>query len=120
DVLVSLASSSPMNWIDIVLDRFHFRSSFAVVVSAEDLPGEGKPSPAIYLLTAQRLGVKPEKCVVIEDSKNGVLSAKSAGMYCIGFRNGFNQEQDLSQADIIVHGFNQLDWQKLQLYLESV
>ncbi len=107
-VFLALASSSPMGWIEMVLDRFSLREAFSVVVSADELNGEGKPSPAIYLLTAQRLVVAPERCAVIEDSRNGVLSAKRAGMYCIGFQNGFNAEQDLSAADALAQGFPSL------------
>ncbi len=117
NIPVALASSSPRSWIDIMLHRFDLQASFRVVVSADELEGEGKPSPAIYLLTAQRLGVRPKSCIAIEDSKNGVLSAKNAGMFCIGFRNGFNEEQDLSQADMIIHGFAELEWQTLQQLL---
>src|SRR4051794_16157785 len=112
-VPLALASSSPRAWIEIVLDRFDLAGSFRVVVSSDELEGQGKPSPAIYLLTARRLGVPPEKCVVIEDSKNGVLSAKHAGMYCIGLRNGFNDEQDLSAADLTVNSFAELNWDRL-------
>ena len=117
NIPVALASSSPRSWIDIMLRRFDLQASFRVVVSADELEGEGKPSPAIYLLTAQRLGVRPKSCIAIEDSKNGVLSAKNAGMFCIGFRNGFNEEQDLSKADMIIHGFAELEWQTLQQLL---
>ena len=111
---VALASSSPWTWINIMLERFNLRESFQAIVSADELEGEGKPSPAIYLLTAKRLGVSPTRCIAIEDSKNGVLSAKNAGMYCIGFRNGFNDEQDLSRADMIIQHFAELDWQTLR------
>lgn len=106
---VALASSSPVSWIDIMLDRFGLRAAFKAVVSADELQGEGKPSPAIYLLTAERLGISPAACIAIEDSKNGVLSAKNAGMFCIGLRNGFNEEQDLSRADLLISGFPELD-----------
>src|SRR5205823_2578363 len=78
-VPLALASSSPRPWIDILLDRFDLRASFHVVVSADELQGAGKPSPAIYLLTAERLGVDPRGCIVIEDSRNGVLSEKPRG-----------------------------------------
>ena len=111
---VALASSSPWTWINIMLERFNLRESFQAIVSADELEGEGKPSPAIYLLTAKQLGVSPTRCLAIEDSKNGVLSAKNAGMYCIGFRNGFNDEQDLSRADMIIQHFAELDWQTLR------
>jgi len=106
---IALASSSPRSWIDIMLDRFNLRAAFKAVVSADELKGEGKPSPAIYLLTAKRLGVSPAACIAIEDSKNGVHSAKNAGMFCIGLRNGFNEEQDLSRADMIISSFAELD-----------
>jgi HAD superfamily hydrolase (TIGR01509 family) len=107
---VALASSSPRSWINLVLDRFDLNSVFKVVVSAEEIAGDGKPSPDIYLHTARKLEVESEGCIVIEDSRNGVLSARAAGMYCIGFRNGFNDEQDLSAANIIIEGFASLDW----------
>ena len=109
NIPVALASSSPTSWIDIMLDRFSLRDSFKVVVSADELAGQGKPSPAIYLLTAARLGIRPNRCIAVEDSKNGVLSAKNAEMYCVGFRNGFNDEQDLSRADVIIHHFAEFD-----------
>lgn len=107
-IALALASSSPRVWINMVLDKFNLHDDFSVVVSADELDGEGKPSPAIYLHTAQKLGVSPVSCAVIEDSKNGVLSAKRAGMYCIGLENGFNEEQDISAADVIVRGFSAL------------
>ncbi len=110
---VALASSSPISWINIMLERFNLRNSFQVVVSADELTGQGKPLPAIYLLTAARLGVHPNRCIAIEDSHNGVLSAKNAEIFCVGFRNGFNDEQDLSRADMIIHHFAEFDWKKL-------
>src|SRR5215469_6207479 len=67
---VALASSSPTSWINIMLERFRLRDSFQVVVSADELGGQGKPSPAIYLHTARCLGVFPERCIAVEDSKN--------------------------------------------------
>jgi HAD superfamily hydrolase (TIGR01509 family) len=116
NIPVALASSSPKSWIKLVLDRFDLHHVFKVVVSSGEVGGVGKPAPDIYLYTAGKLGVKPEGCVVIEDSRNGVLSARNAGMYCIGFRNGFNEEQDLSAADMIIDGFAGLDWESLSDY----
>lgn len=120
EVPVALASSSTRSWIEIVLDRFDLRSDFEAVVSADDLPGgESKPSPAIYLHTAQRLGVKPAECVVMEDSQNGVLSARRAGMYCIGFRNGFNEDQDISTADVLVNSYAEIDLDAIEQALSA-
>lgn len=98
---VGLGSSSPKSWITMTITRFNLGKIFDVVVSSEDVDGEGKPSPKIYLSVAEKLKVNPVYCVAIEDSKNGVLSAKNAGMFCIGLRNGFNNEQDLSKADVL-------------------
>ncbi|MFL5731631.1 MAG: HAD family hydrolase [Chloroflexia bacterium] len=116
-VPVALASSSPVSWINIVVDRFDLRGRFQVIVSADELNGEGKPSPAIYLRAAERLGVDPRGCIAIEDSTNGVLSARRAGMFCIGFRNGFNEEQDLAEADALIESLTELDYPTLQRLL---
>jgi len=104
-VQIGLASSSPRRWIEIVLNRFELETLFDSVVSADDVNGVGKPAPDIYLYAADQLKCKPGRCVAIEDSRNGALSAKSAGFRVIGFRNGFNHEQDLSMSDCILEGF---------------
>ena len=102
---LALASSSPRAWIDIVLNRFSLLPFFNVVTSSDDVGGIGKPHPAIYEFTSTRLAVSPSRTVAIEDTKKGIQSAKSAGMRVIGFRNGFNEGQDLSAADHIIEGF---------------
>lgn len=79
---LALASSSPYRVIHAVLDALHLDSVFEVVHSAEE-EARGKPDPAVYLTTARKLGIEPERCVAIEDSPNGLLSAKAAGMKCI-------------------------------------
>ncbi len=102
---LGLASSSPRRWMDIVLDRFSFAPYFNAVVSSDDVRGCGKPEPDIYLLACSKLGIAPEYAAAIEDTEKGVRSAKSAGMKCVGLRNGFNEHQDLSMADYIAWGF---------------
>lgn len=104
----ALASSSPRRWIDMVIRRFGLAESFRAVVSADDLNGEGKPSPVIYLRAASLLGLPPEACVAIEDAKNGVVSAHKAGMACVGLMNGFSHEQDLSEAELVVESLREL------------
>ncbi|HEX3127549.1 MAG TPA: hexitol phosphatase HxpB [Thermoanaerobaculia bacterium] len=78
---LALASSSPYRVIQAVLEAFGL-DAFEVVHSAEE-EKRGKPDPAVYLTTARKLGVAPEPCLAIEDSPNGLLSAKAAGMRCI-------------------------------------
>lgn len=79
---IALASSSPMPIIEAALQRLGLARTFDVVKSAQGEPC-GKPHPAIFLSTAEHLGVSPLDCVVIEDSMTGVIAAKAARMGCI-------------------------------------
>jgi HAD superfamily hydrolase (TIGR01509 family) len=105
---LALASSSPRFWVSMALKRFELLPFFKVTVSADEIGCKGKPAPDIYLYTAEQLGKEPANCLAIEDSRNGVISAKEAGMKCIGLRNGFNEEQDLSRADLVIHNYKEL------------
>lgn len=98
---VAVASSSSLPFIEGVLrktglDRFIHR-----YVSAESV-ARGKPAPDVFLEAARMLAVSPAACVVVEDSRNGVLAAKAAGMRVIGYRNPSSGDQDLSCADAVV------------------
>lgn len=119
--LVALATSSSRKWVDAVFGRFagQLDGVFDVVTCADDVSGEKKPAPAIYLHTAKSLSTPPESCVAVEDAGNGILSAKRAGMKCVGYRNGFNDEQDLSKADFVMRDFGELTAEKLNAMLEN-
>ena len=98
---VAVASSSSLPFITGVLrktglDRFIHR-----YVSAESV-ARGKPAPDVFLEAARMLDVAPEQCAVVEDSRNGVLAARAAGMAVIGYRNPSSGDQDLSRADAVV------------------
>lgn len=108
-VRLAVASSSPRSWIRMVVERFALDALFPVQVSSDDVQSRGKPAPDIYLYAVERLGLPPAHCAAIEDSEKGIRSAVSAGLYCIGFRNGFNDAQDLSRAGRIVSTFESLD-----------
>jgi HAD superfamily hydrolase (TIGR01509 family) len=88
--------------------RFNF-------ILAGDVVSKKKPDPAIYNLALEKSGLKPEECVVIEDSRNGVLAAKAAGMHVVATTNYYTQNEDLSLADIIVTclGDDDGEWGKL-------
>jgi HAD superfamily hydrolase (TIGR01509 family) len=79
---LGLASSSPRQLIDVVLDAAGLTECFAATVSTEEVP-RGKPAPDGYLEAARRLGVDPRGCVAVEDSSNGLRSAHAAGMRVI-------------------------------------
>lgn len=71
-------------------------------VLAGDIVSKKKPDPEIYLLALEKTGLKPRECIVIEDSRNGVLAAKSAEMFIVATTNIYTEKEDLSQADIVV------------------
>ncbi|HEX9027284.1 MAG TPA: HAD family phosphatase [Clostridium sp.] len=101
NIPTAIASSSPRSFIDVVVSKFKLQDYFRFIVSGEEV-ANGKPAPDVYIETAKKLGMLPRDCTVIEDSKNGVLAAKAAGMKCIGFQNVNSGNQDLSKADTIV------------------
>lgn len=72
------------------------------VVLAGDIVSKKKPDPEIYQLALQKTGLNPENCLVIEDSRNGLRAAKGAGMNVLVTTNGYTEDEDLSEADIIV------------------
>ncbi len=78
----ALASGSPHRLIDIVTQSPELEGRFQAIVSADEV-GIGKPDPAVYLETAKRLDIVPEKCLCLEDSPVGVLSGRRANMYVI-------------------------------------
>lgn len=103
----ALASSSPRAWVDMATGRFGLTPLFGAIVSGDDA-ARGKPAPDIFLLAAQRLGVSPAQCVVLEDSNRGARAAKAAGMICVGIDNGYNHDQDLRMTDQIARGLEGL------------
>ncbi len=79
DYPLALASSAHPAVIRAALDRTGLAAFFGTVVSSDDV-ALGKPSPDVYLEAARRLGVSPDTCLVVEDSLNGVLAGRAAGM----------------------------------------
>jgi HAD superfamily hydrolase (TIGR01509 family) len=102
---LGLASSSNRELIQMVLDAGALRGLFAAAVSSEEV-ARGKPAPDVYLEAARRLAADPRACVAVEDSHNGIRSAKAAGMACIAIPNerfppgGVEAEADLVLGSI--------------------
>ncbi len=103
--IVCLASSSPKRNIQVVIEKLGIDHFFDFVISGEEVKN-GKPAPDIFLKPAHKFQISPEKCVVVEDSNNGVRAAKAAGMFCAGFVNPNSGNQELSAADLIIYDFS--------------
>jgi len=71
-------------------------------VLAGDIVKKKKPDPEIYHLAMEKTGLKANECLVVEDSRNGVLAAKAAGMFVLATTNPYTEKEDLHEADIIV------------------
>ena len=104
---LALASSASAKRIDLFLSKLGIKRLFPIIVCGDEV-NRSKPAPDIFLLAAEKLGVKPSECAVIEDSRNGVLAAKAAGMKCIAYAGSDHNTDDLSAADLIVKDFEAL------------
>jgi HAD superfamily hydrolase (TIGR01509 family) len=100
---LGLASSSNRELIDLALELLGVRRLFKATVSSEEV-ARGKPAPDVYLEAARRLGVAPVHAAAIEDSHNGILAAKAAGMRVIAIPNRHfpPDEQTLAQAEVVL------------------
>jgi len=112
----AIASSAPPANIDAVVDELGLRRYFDAIVSGFDLPG--KPDPAVFLEAAHRIGVPPERCVVVEDAVAGVQGAKRAGMKCVAVTTT-NPAQALTGADVIVERLDALPLDTFERLLEQ-
>ncbi len=106
--LCALTTSSNQAIQQLVFDRFDLGRYFDEVVTGDEVTN-GKPHPEPYLTTAVRLGVWPSRCLVIEDSDNGILSAKAAGCRAVGLTTSYSAERLYGcGADLVVGSFAEL------------
>lgn len=96
----AIASSAPPENIDIIVRGLGIEDCFQAVTAGTEV-AEGKPSPQVFLRTAEKLGVEPGQCVVIEDAIAGVDAARQAGMKCVAVTNS-HPRNILKRADLVV------------------
>ena len=111
---VAIASSSSRELIDAVIERLGIAASVDAVCTADD-EVMGKPDPAVYRSAARLAGAAPVECVAVEDSPNGVRSAKAAGMACVAVRTDRSTTpDDVSGADCVIESLTQFSPQLLR------
>ncbi len=103
---ISLASSAGRENIDFVLDHLSLREFFDVITAPETIRN-GKPDPEIYLKTAELLKLRPDECVVFEDSLSGIESAHRAGMKVIGVTTTHSSDE-MNHTEFTISDFNEL------------
>jgi beta-phosphoglucomutase-like phosphatase (HAD superfamily) len=106
---LAVASSSNPELIEVVLEAAGLHELIPVAVSSQEV-ARGKPAPDVYLEAARRLAVEPGRCAAVEDSHNGIRSAKAAGMRVVAVPNPhFPPDDDvLADADVVLRSIAEL------------
>ncbi len=109
-IKVAVASSTQKEWLNKIL-KIH-RLDFDVVISGEFIE-KSKPEPDIYLVAAEKLDLKPEECLAIEDTVSGVEAVKRAGMKCVAVTHTFSKDK-LKEADYIISNLKEFKYEWLE------
>jgi HAD superfamily hydrolase (TIGR01509 family) len=112
-VPLAIASSSTQDWVEWNLDQRDLRRYFQVVYTVNDV-SRGKPDPELYLKAVAALGVAAASTVALEDSVNGLLAAKAAGLRCVVAPNVLTQGMAFAEADLVVESLAEVDLARLR------
>ena len=112
---IGLATSSPTDLIDVVVDKLGVRKYIQAFSSAEELP-HSKPHPQVYLNCAEKLNISPLSCLCFEDSFNGMIAAKAARMKCVVVPAAIHFNRDYwAAANLKIESFKFFDDNSLTL-----
>jgi HAD superfamily hydrolase (TIGR01509 family) len=114
---VGLASSSTSDWVSGHLARLGILHHFDCM-RCRDQVANAKPEPDLYLAVLDCLGVPPSEAIAIEDSPNGVLAAKRAGLRCVAVPNSITAGLDLGQADVLLGSLAEVTLAELLIMLD--
>jgi beta-phosphoglucomutase len=101
DISLAVGSSGPADNVQMVIEKLGAVEFFSTAVTGSDVD-RGKPDPQVFQLAAERLGVSPNRCVVVEDAPVGIAAARAAGMKCIGIASTGRTPDELRAADLVV------------------
>jgi len=118
--VLAVCSGALRHEIEFILERASLRGYFAVIVAAEDV-SRGKPDPEGYLLACRRLNeyagldgqLRPQQCLVVEDSRPGIAAAKAAGMKCLAVASSHPPEE-LADADLVVPSLEEVSIEQVE------
>lgn len=106
-VLVALATSNTWPTVEKVFDSLNLDGVFETMTTAEEVEFK-KPDPEIFLLTAQKLGIDPENCLVLEDTEAGIKAAKDAGMKVVAIARENKHAKLLKKANKVIYDYKKL------------
>ena len=114
---LAIGSSGPPENVALVMEQLAGAKRFAATVTGADVT-RGKPDPQVFLIAAERLGVPPAACAVVEDAVHGITAAQRAGMAAIAL-TGTLQRDELSAADAVVDSLRQLSPEQIRALIAS-
>lgn len=115
---IGLASSSNYEWVSSHLKRLQLLDRFECIRTS-DYVEHVKPDPALYVETAKCLGVNPEECIAFEDSANGALAAKRAGMKCVTVPNTVTKGLEFCEVDHSLESMAHMELKQLISFLNE-
>ncbi len=104
---LAIGSSGPPENVNDVLQQLGNRERFDAVITGSDVT-EGKPNPQVFLLAAERLGLEPAQCAVVEDAPLGIEAVRAAGMASVGLVSTGRTAEKLARADRVVRQLAEL------------
>ena len=106
---LAVASSAPPENVELTIQRLGVRGCLAAAVTGRDV-SRGKPDPQVFLLAAARLGVPPERCVVVEDAPVGVAAAHAGGMKAVALLSTGRRREDFDavEPELVVSSLREL------------
>jgi HAD superfamily hydrolase (TIGR01509 family) len=115
---IGLASSSNYEWVSSHLKRLQLLDRFECIRTSDHVE-HVKPDPALYVETAKCLGVNPEECIAFEDSANGALAAKRAGMKCVTVPNTVTKGLEFCEVDHSLESMAHMELKQLISFLNE-
>jgi HAD superfamily hydrolase (TIGR01509 family) len=115
--ICSTSHERAVNMVAEVLLGPERKAHFSAIL-AGDVVSKKKPDPEIYNLASKRLSLEPSECVVVEDTRIGLLAAKTAGMHCVVTTNSYTKDEDFTEADLVVSELG--DPPNVQVTLETI
>lgn len=114
DLLMAIATGAGKTEVTSSCEAHGFNQYIKAAATSDEVEN-GKPAPDVYLLAAKKLGVKPENCIAIEDSNNGLQAALAAGMPCLVVRNSWSAATTYTGASAVFNSITQAQNYILQL-----
>lgn len=115
---LGVGSSGPPENVALVVERLGAEDRFSAIVTGMDVT-RGKPNPQVFLLAAERMGLPPARCAVVEDAPVGVKAANSAGMVSIGLASTGRTPESLSEADLVVAKLGELSPRRIAQLIDT-